>query len=229
MKSRYASLQDQARSLRRAGKSIRYIEKILDIPRSTLSGWFKDIFLNPDQLHKLKQSQYAKLKKARTKASLWHNQQKLQRIRQAEEQATQVLNHINLKDKDIQQLALAILYLGEGFKADRELGIGNSDPLILKFFLHLYLRNFHAKIDSVRCELHLRSDQNPVEIKKYWSSELGIPLEHFTYIAFDKRTEGSKTYPSYKGVCALHFGNVAAKRKLLYIADEYCRKVLKGS
>lgn len=227
MQSKHLHLKPTAIQMRYLGNSIKTIEKSLGIPRSTLSGWFRKIMLTSEQLTSLKNAQLKALKKARIKATLWHNQQKSQRIKTAEKQAQQLLNSIDLQNKAIQELAIAMLYLGEGFKKN-QLGIGSSSPLILRFFMHVYLNNFNVKKDSLRCELHLRADQNPDETKKYWAKELGIPLKSFTYVTFDKRTKGSKTFDNYNGVCSLICGNIAAQRKLLYIAETYCKKIVNG-
>lgn len=212
--------------MRKNGTSIIEVHKSLGVPKSTLNGWFKDTKLSQEQIKILKGNQFEALRAARIKARLWHIQQKENRLKQAEDQAIEVLSSINFEDKNIQQLALAMLYLGEGFKADRELGIGNSDPLILKFFIYAYLTNFNATKESIRCELYLRVDQDAEAMKKYWAKVLDLPLKNFTFVHFDERTAGSKTYARYKGVCSLRCGNVAVKRKLMYIAEKYCKKIL---
>ena len=53
MRSRCYELKLRARNLRKNGHSIGGIEHRLGIPRSTLSGWFKDIKLTPQQKKKL--------------------------------------------------------------------------------------------------------------------------------------------------------------------------------
>jgi len=45
MVTRWFDIKDKALDLRQKGKSIRFVEKKLGIPRSTLSGWFKNIIL----------------------------------------------------------------------------------------------------------------------------------------------------------------------------------------
>lgn len=55
MISRWANQKQKAVTLRREGNSIKDIEKMLGIPRSTLSGWFKSILLTKRQQTKLEQ------------------------------------------------------------------------------------------------------------------------------------------------------------------------------
>ncbi|MBI2514913.1 hypothetical protein HYV91_01855 [Candidatus Wolfebacteria bacterium] len=226
MKSKWFRYKDEAIRLRKKGFSIGNVEKCLGIPRSTLSGWFKDVKLSEKQKHKLWLNWKNGLTKARKKAVLWHNQQKQNRLNEAREASLGVLRRINLKDKDILDLALAMLYLGEGAKKNAETAMGSSDPLILRFFIAALRKIYNFDISKMRCELYLRADQNPDVIKRFWSSELNLPIRNFKQVSIDKRTIGIKTYPGYKGVCNIRCSNVAIKRKLLYLSELFIKKFI---
>ncbi len=202
------------------------IEKRYGIPRSTLSGWFKNIKLSKRQKQKLIMNRFNALQKARGKAVLWHNNQKEKRLKEAENNAKNILNNININDKNIFKIAIAMLYLGEGAKKNQETAIGNSNPLILKFFLIFLKKIFNIDINKIRCELYLRADQNSKKIKKFWMKELNLPSTCFKQINIDKRTVGSKTYIDYNGVCNLRCGNVAIQRELLYLSKLFCEKII---
>ncbi len=227
MVSKWIEWKEDAVALRKKGASITRIEKELGIPRSTLSGWLKGVILTKKQRETLGRNRYHALIKARKAAVLWHNQQKQERLRKAENDAGKVLDRINSKDKDILELALAILYLGEGFKRSVETAIGSSDPLTLKFFLTILSRVYNIDISKIRCELYLRADQSPRRIIRFWAKELGLPLTSFKQINVDRRTIGSKTYPNYHGVCSLRCGNVAIQRKLVFLGNKFFEKTVK--
>ena len=133
MLSRWVDQKPDVVRMRMEGKSIGNIEKSFGIPRSTLSGWFKNIQLTKNQKDQLTKNRLHGLIKARTKAVLWHNIQKENRLKEAEKQASNLLSNLDIKNLSLQELALAMLYLGEGIKGNRELGLGNSDPLVLKY------------------------------------------------------------------------------------------------
>lgn len=226
MKSNWFELKEKAIKLRKEAYSIRSIEHKLKIPRSTLSGWFKSVMLTNSQQQKLKQEWLEALVKARQKAVVWHNAQKAARLAQAEQEAKSTLKSINLKDKNVLDLALAMLYLGEGFKKTNETAIGNSDPRILKFFIAALKANYSFDSSRIKCELHLRADQNPVKIKKFWAKELRLSFSNFTTVSVDQRTKGIPTYKDYNGVCVLRLGSVAIQRKLLILCKEYCDSII---
>ncbi len=135
MKSQWFKLKPEAIKLRKKGFSLRKIERKLGIPLSTLCGWLKDIDLTPQQKEKLHQERKNSLCKSRKKAVLWHNTQKEKRIIKAKDLAIESLSNININDIHVLELALSLLYLGEGSKKSDETCIASSDPRILKFFL----------------------------------------------------------------------------------------------
>ena len=217
----------KATEMRKCGLSIVVIEKKLRINRSTLSGWFKNVKLTENQKKRLENQRLRGLVLARSKAVEWHRSQKKLRLEEALQEAKETLRNINTNNPHILDLALAMLYLGEGLKQPEETGMGNTDPLILKMFLSVLKKNYNVDIKRIRCELHLRADQNSEELKKFWSKELKLPIENFKYVSFDERTKGSPSYEDYKGVCVVRYGDVAIKRKLINISREFCESIIK--
>lgn len=226
MRSKWFELKPKAIELRQKGTSLREVERNLNIPRSTLSGWFKNVKLNRKQKLKLKQNQINHLVKAREKAILWHNGQREKRLKEAENQAVTILSGINTEDDHILQLALSMLYLGEGSKTKSGTCIGSSDPLILKFFIKTLISHYEIDICKIKCALHLRFDQNPERLKRYWSKKLNIPLGNFTSPSMDGRTVKSPTYSTYNGVCVVSCGNIALQRQLLHLSRKFCEKIV---
>ena len=225
MKSKWYELKEKAIALRREGLSIRAVEEKLRIPRSTLSGWFRGVKLSKQQVDRLKLEWTEGLEKARTKAILWHNAEKARRLVQAKSEATRAFEKIDLNAGPALDLALAMLYLGEGMKKNGGTAMGNSDPLILKFFISALKINYNIDSSKIRCELHLRADQDPNKIKNFWSRRLNIPKYNFKSISIDTRTKGSVTYPTYKGVCVVRFGRVDIQRKLLFLSRLVCEHI----
>ncbi len=209
--------------LRKQGRSIGWIEAELSIPRSTLSGWFRNIILTAKQREALDTNWKEALILARLKASEWHRTAKQQRVAVIQEEVSRMLLDISPANRNTLEIALSFLYLGEGVKTTRT-AMGNSDPRILNFFIYCIRTIYGVPVEKIRCALHLRADQNPNELTKYWSKVLSIPITNFTKPSIDVRTAGRPTYNSYKGVCLVECGRVDIQRRLMYIANGFCEK-----
>ncbi len=213
-------------SLRRKGQSIRLIESELGIPRSTLSGWFKNVELTERQKQTLERHRQTSFIEARKKAVLWHNQGKAERLAIAKNQADHVLSLLSVSNKESLELALAFLYLGEGGKGGGT-SLASSNPEILVFFTNSLLQLYGVEPASLKYYLHLRADQDPIVMTKYWTKKLGVPASAFGKASIDQRTAGRKTYDHYKGVCMVCCSRVEIQRRLMYIANGFIEAVSK--
>jgi hypothetical protein len=228
MKSKWESIKPDAIILRKEGNSIKCIEDRLGIPRSTLSGWFKEVLLTDQQRMTLKEHQNKSLIEARIGAVKWHNAGKANRLTKAFNEASETLSGIDFMDDATLELALAFLYLGEGAKTQSRTSLGSSDPVIAQFFVESIKRLYRVSPQKIKCRLHLRADQNPDQMKNYWSNLLKIPLVNFGKASFDQRTSGKPTYPDYHGVCQMDCGRVEIQRRLMYIASGFCEQIIKS-
>lgn len=226
MSSKWFELKLKAIELRKLGISMGKIEKSLGIPKSTLSSWFRGIKLNKKAQYKITEDRLKHLRLARSKAVKWHNEQKKLRLNDARAAALKTLIELDTINPAIKELALSMLYLGEGGKGDKSgTLLGSSDPLILKFFTGMLIQNYKIDVYKIKCALHLRADQNPEKLKRYWSQILNLPIQNFMKSSVDSRTKGRPTYPSYKGVCVVSCGNTALQRKLMFLSRGFCEKI----
>ncbi len=223
MRSKWFELKNQALILRKQGVSMTVIERQLGIPRSTLSGWFKSINLTNSQKSNLERNKRDGWARARKQAVITHNAMKATRLEQAKNEAQTVLDTINLDDNVI-ELAFAMLYFGEGAK-NNTTSLGSSDVVILRFVIRVLQKRFGINVSDIRCDLHLRMDQDGEEMKQYWSDCLNIPISCFKCVNHDKRTLGKATYDAYKGVCIVSCGNIAIQRRLIMLYTLFCKKV----
>lgn len=203
------------------------IEKEFGIPRSTLSGWFKEVKLTEQQRTKLMKNSQDGWKKAREKAIITKNLQKARRITVAKNDANRTFQSLPSKSISVLELALAMLYFGEGGKTGAT-NMGASDPFMLSFFILAIEKIFHLNRLNFRYDLHLRDDQDESQLKKYWSMQLNVPLEKFRYVSKDPRTVGKPTRQNYPGVCQIQIGNISVQRRLVALYNVYCTEVIKG-
>ncbi len=224
MRSQWFEYKQQAIDLRQQGFSYGEIQSALSIPKSTLSHWLRNIELTGEQRARLDKNYGDGLIKARAKSVKVRRDQKIARIQTAKDDAQQIFDRIDL-DKDTVELALAMLYMGEGAKTNKT-AMGNSNSLILKFFLTVLLKQYRLDLSKIRFDLHVRYDQDANVIKKYWSKELNVPIEHFKYVVADRRTEGRPTRPDYHGVCLIDCGNVAIQRRLIHLYNLFSQRIV---
>ncbi|MAZ29821.1 hypothetical protein CL655_00880 [bacterium] len=228
MQSKWSYLKPGAIRLRKLGKSLPYVHKKLGIPKSTLSYWFKDIELTKKQKERLHQNWKNALVTARKEAAKWHRAQKAQRLETARTEALRTLERLNISDNDTLEIALALLYLGEGSKKKVETALGSSDPKTLLFYVTALERLYGVQRDTLRCQLYLRADQDADKLKRYWSRTLHMPLSCFRYVHHDTRTVGRKTYADYNGVCSIAGAPVAIQRKLVYLAHGFLDTIIEN-
>jgi len=220
MYSKWFHLKPTAEKLRRSGASIKDVEKKLGISRSTLSGWFRHIRLTDKQKLRLANRKVKTLVFARKKATKVHRVTKERAIQEAQKKAQAIFKSSGVGENEaVQKIALAALYLGEGFKRSAGLGLGNSDVRIVKFFVDCLRDVYSISTEKIRCELYLRSDQSVENEKRYWSKALKIPISRFTFASVDPRTKGKKSFVRYHGVCAVRCGAVEIEREIMYLGD----------
>jgi len=226
MKSKWFELKPDAIKMRQRGLSLRTIENRLKIPRSTLSGWFIQVNMPESKKAILLKRSRDSLVKARKKAILWHHEQKNLRRKMASSQALSVLKTINHNNKTLIELALSFLYLGEGNKGNY-MALANSDPLIVLFYIKCMSILYNISPSTIRCNLHLRNDQDEMVVKKFWSSKLDLSLTSFS-VNKDKRVLRKPTRKEYMGVCVINCGNIAIQRKLLFLSRLFCERISQG-
>lgn len=220
--SRWHGLKPMAISLRKKGRSLRDIEATLGIPRSTLQGWLKGVVIADRYTKSLKRRHEVALVKARALAAKAHSRNKNIRVEKAQSDIDFAFTKKTLANPKLLEAALAMLYLGEGRKRETGLGLGNSDPMIISFYVAALEKLYGIDRKSLYVSLHLRADQDESELKKVWSKAIGIPESQFRYVLRDKRTEGKPTYPNYNGVCFIGGGGVDIQRRLMYLAHVLC-------
>ncbi len=210
--------KEAAVKLRRKGRSIRDIENILGVARSTLSGWLRNTELTKQQKEKLRQKSLAHLVKARLKANEAHRKERLNRMKKIEHSIKKFTSNVTI-DKKLGEIIFAIFYLAEGTRGRGRVEIANTNPNILTAFLNLFQYLYLPQKSRLHCRLNLRKDQSDEKLKDYWSNILHIPKSQFIKTQFDKRTI-KPTFKDYKGVCSVYYCDTNLHKRILTIGEE---------
>ncbi len=196
-------LRLKARDLRKRGVSVKKIAKYLDISKSTVSLWVRDIILSVEQLEALRKSSLDGAERGRLKNSLLQKNKRIKMMEEFKKMGIEKIGYLTERELLIAGIAF---YWGEGYKKGRRLNFCNSDPAMLIFFLEWLKICFEVDPQDVKCrvginEIHKKREQI---VKEYWSKICGIPLNQFTATSF-KKVQNKKVYDNFNN----HYGTLS--------------------
>lgn len=168
----YKVLKRKAIILRRKGFSYNEISKKIGTPKSTLSYWLKNIYLEP----KYKQRLYTKQIQI---LSLGAPSQRERRKKEVEIIIKQAMKEIELPiSLEAYRFIGASLYWAEGAKGGC-FAITNSDPHLILFIVKWINKILNIQPNQLKAWLNIYPQQNDSEIKGFWSQLTGIPIKNF--------------------------------------------------
>ncbi len=184
----------KAIDLRKSGKSYGEILKLINVSKSTISLWLRDIELSPEQKEKLlvgrKKSQYESA------------QAKIQkRIKLTEQIISESKKEVNNLINDPLFLPGLMLYWAEGAKTNEHVKLSNSDSLMIKFMMKWFRKICKVPEKKFRIALHIHSLHCRKDTEKYWSEITGIPLSQFNKTFVKPTSLRHRTKILYNGTC----------------------------
>ena len=203
-------------ALRKRGLSYRQIQQRINIPKSTLSYWLKNVPLKQKDKDRLYTKQIARL----NIGALSHraNRQKVvnEIITRGSKEVPQIL------DGNIIKLLGAAIYWGEGSKKD-SVRITNSDPALILFMVRWLEGIFEVKPSELRAWLNIYHWQSQAKIIKFWSDLTGIPVANFGKPFVKPNSTGNKKNDLYHGTIQIR---VAKSADLQYRIQGIVRGIL---
>ncbi len=176
-------IKNRAKILRKSGKGIYDIARILGLNPTTISYWCKDIELSELLIKKIK---YTGMKKARAGMLLYTEKQRKTRIKRIlREKEEGAMSIGNLSQRDIFMLGLG-LYWGDGYKENNgELGFTNSNVRVMRFYLRwLELQGVIKKDLIFRLTINEIFKSQEKRLKKLWVRSLKVSAEQFSATTF---------------------------------------------
>ena len=177
------SHKEKAIDLRKQGYSYSYIQEKLNLSKSTLSYWLRDIVYSPNQYTK------DKIGKARSRASEVKSNLKRKSIDEAGVLARKDI--VDFNKRDLFMLGLG-LYMGDGSKTQNMVRIVNSNPDIIRLAVKWFKDVCGLDESNFRLAIHLHFDNNKASSEKYWNKVTGIPISNFGKMQVDKRVSSHK-------------------------------------
>jgi len=199
-------LKSSARELRRNGVSIIKISKELNVSKSTISIWCRDIDLNEEQFEILRKNKGVSLTTGQRNGAEANKRKRLTAIQEAESLGMKIVGRISKREL---LLIATALYWCEGSKSDRTSGFIfiNSDPKMILTMKKFLVEVLDTKIAEIVCSVQINmSHKHRIDtVLKFWKNLLKLPMNQFRKPYYVKTTT-KKVYDNhdnYFGVCRL--------------------------
>jgi hypothetical protein len=198
-----------ARKLRSEGFSVREIERLVGVARSTASLWVRDIELTPEQREALR------IRPRGVRTDFRHRREQYQVDGRAVARRGESLHAIG-----------CMLFWAEGSKAVNVAQITNSDPALLRLFA-TFLREYFAVPDEkfrVMCNLFADHVEQQHAVEQYWLDALELPRSCLTKTMVNQYSRNSQRKRRGKlpfGTCRLTVCDVRIAQHLFGAIQEY--------
>jgi hypothetical protein len=179
-------------SLRRGGYSYSEIQKFVAVPKATLSYWFREIKLSPEQLMRLEKKRADAIKQGTSERSKRVNEA----IAKIEKSSAKDITEISKRELWLMGI---MLYWRERV-SDRDVKKGvkftSSDPYLIKLFLKWLQDVGQLGEADVLCDIFIDDLPAQAGAKKkaigYWANVTSFPQEVFTRVYVQKTKKKRK-------------------------------------
>ena len=195
--------------LRKRGLSYKDILDKIDVSKSSLSLWLRDIELTPKQQEKL----FVGREKSRYFAG-------------SKKKAIRILQTNDIIDKSKREassfigsplfLAGLSLYWAEGTKNSNEsVRFSNSDKAMIELMMRWFREICNVPEKKFRVQIHMHNLHCQPDLEKYWSHIVGVPRRQF-YKTYIKETSlGQRKNILYNGTCTITVNSRELFRKIV--------------
>jgi hypothetical protein len=216
-----AEIKQNVRNLRSKGWSLGEINRKIQVPKNTISGWVKDIILTEKQKERIRQKIIASGKIGRPLA-VKINRETVEKWKEGIREKVKHFEKLPLRNLEIGKLVCGVLYLCEGAKypSTRGLIFVNSDPNVIAFFLASLRKYYRIEESKLRFDINYRYDQDYKKLRDFWSKITKIPKTKFLRKKPDMRTKGKPTLKKgYYGVGRLIYYDTSLQFELQSIGE----------
>ena len=178
-------LKPKALALRRSGKSILEVSRLVGISKSTASLWCRDIELTEAQRKRLYEKMVREGHRGRLLGAEANRQKKIAAQKGASVWAKDIVSDISVRDRLIAGIAL---YWAEGSKAVTTTGFifVNSDPVMIRFMYDWLIRILKIPKKDITAQVSINKIHRYRinKVLNFWSHLLDLPLESFSKTFF---------------------------------------------
>lgn len=198
----------KAIQLRKRGWSYPKIQKVINVSRSTLSLWLRDVKLTQQQIERLTDNS----------RSVLYREAKIRqkrRIKLTKQIIKGAKDEYRILGKNTLFIAGLMLYWAEGAKTLERVKFSNSDPAMISFMMRWFRDFCQIPERRFRIGLHIHELHCRKDIEKFWSKIVKVPLNQFhkTYVKPTALKHRKK--PLYNGTCNISVSDRNLFRKML--------------
>ena len=182
--------KDRARALRKQGHSMNEIKRMLDVAKSSVSLWTKDIELTTKQKQKLSEHGRSVESVERRRNARLANERARRRV-----YFEKAITKIDGVSKDDLFFLGTALYWGEGSKTSRgTVNFTNADPRSIQVMMHYFKKICDVPDQKFRGHVILHPHLDSIKAERYWSKISGIPVTQFhkTSMQHNKASQNKK-------------------------------------
>jgi len=196
----------KARSMRRRGISIVVIAQKLDVSKSTVSLWCRDIILSDKQFEKLRKNMGVSFKYGQRIAAQVNRQKKLDAIKNADIWGKNLVKKISSREL---LLVGTALYWSEGSKTDSTstLMFINSDPDMILLMKKFLVQVMSVKLEDIVCGIQINRvhEKRIKKVLSFWQNLLKLRYSQIRkpYFVNTKISKIYENHEDYYGVCRL--------------------------
>ena len=219
----YLDKKIRAQKLRRKGLSYSEIRKIINIPKSTLSGWCRDVAITEKQALRLFKNKLRGSARGRIIGAKRQQSRRLKQISDLLSEGKKEVGKLSVRDRFLVGVSL---YVAEGTKSDKSCGFSNSDPLLIKFMAKWFREFCHVHKEKIKGSIWIHENLDVKKASDYWANLIGIPISQLNkpYIAKNK-TDSLKIRKNIHqyGIFSIRFSDAKIHRKIMgWIAGAFC-------
>jgi len=198
----YPYIKQKVKEMRLAGKSLQDIASSLNMNKSTISFWCRDIKLSEDAIRRIKYNGNTKSMLGLMRYSEIKRNERIERTKNHKQEGVSLVG--KLIERDILMVGLG-LYWGEGYKeSNGELGFTNSNFNIIDFYIRwLFLFGVPKEDLIFRLTINHLFEKEEKNIKIFWVKHLSVQESQFsktTIIKTSLKKSSIKNKEKYKGV-----------------------------
>ncbi len=160
--------------LRKKGYAINQIAKEINVAKSSVSLWVRDVKLTKSQIDTLKTMPFTSQAIEKRRKSRLDNERTKRNchISDAENEITDISN------RDLWLMG-TMLYWAEGGKTRRMVRFSNGDPEMIRIMIKYFEIICNVPKNKMRGHIHIHEGLDPIAAKLYWSTISTVPVKQF--------------------------------------------------